>query len=154
MSKPLKAVVAAKPKKKRTYNQYAALPYAVRNGDLAVMLVTSRETGRWVIPKGWPEKKLKGHQVAALEAYEEAGLIGEVAVKPIATFVYAKRLGETERKRCRVAVFLFAVHQELEDWPEKDQRKREWTTPKQAAARVSEKGLIKLLLGLKLAASG
>jgi 8-oxo-dGTP pyrophosphatase MutT (NUDIX family) len=140
----------AKPKKK-TYKQYAALPYTVRDGKLLVMLVTSRETGRWVIPKGWPEKNMKSWQVAAQEAFEEAGLIGEIARRSYATFHYSKRLSETRRKRCRVEAFLFAVHQELDDWREKDQRKREWVPPEQAATRVSEKGLIKLFLSLKLA---
>jgi 8-oxo-dGTP pyrophosphatase MutT (NUDIX family) len=147
-------VVATGAKKKaRTYKQYAALPYTVRDGKLLVMLVTSRETGRWVIPKGWPEKNMAGFQVAAMEAFEEAGLIGEVAIKSFASFVYSKRLSESKRKRCRVEVFLFAVHQELDDWLEKGQRRRKWMTPAQAAARVAEAGLIELFLGLKLAGS-
>ena len=150
MKKPTTVALGAKAKKK-TYKQYAALPYTVRDGQLLVMLVTSRETGRWVIPKGWPEKTMKPWQVAAQEAFEEAGLIGEIARKSFATFHYSKRLSESRRKRCRVETFLFAVQQELDDWREKDQRRREWVPPEQAATRVSEKGLIKLLLGLKLA---
>jgi 8-oxo-dGTP pyrophosphatase MutT (NUDIX family) len=123
----------------------------VRDGELLVMLVTSRETGRWVIPKGWPEKNMTGSAVAAMEAFEEAGLIGDIALKPLASFLYSKRLSEIKRKRCRVEVYLFAVHQELDDWLEKDQRKREWMLPSEAATRVAEVGLATLLLGLKLA---
>ena len=149
MSKPSTAAAAAK-RKKKTYKQYAALPYTVRDGELLVMLVTSRETSRWVVPKGWPEKNMKGPQVAAQEAFEEAGLIGEIARKPYASFLYSKRVSETKRKRCRVEVFLFAVHQELDDWPEKHERKREWMTPAQAAMSVAEAGLIELFLGLRL----
>lgn len=108
-------------KKTRTYKQFAALPYTVRDGQLLVMLVTSRETGRWVIPKGWPEKNMAGRDITALEAFEEAGLKGEVARKPLAAFVYSKRMSETKRRRCRVEVFLLAIHQELDEWPEKDQ---------------------------------
>jgi 8-oxo-dGTP pyrophosphatase MutT (NUDIX family) len=152
MKKPSMAVANTKPKKK-TYKQYAALPYTVRDGQLLVMLVTSRETGRWVIPKGWPEKNMAPSQVAAMEAFEEAGLIGDVASKSFATFQYYKRLSENNRKRCRVEVFLFAVHQELDDWREKEQRKREWMPPEQAATCVFEKGLIKLLRNLKPAES-
>ncbi len=136
--------------KTRLYRQYAALPYTVRDGELLVLLVTSRETGRWVIPKGWPEKNMKGSEVAAQEAFEEAGLIGEVARRPFATFQYYKRFSETKRKHCRVEVFLFAVHLELEDWPERAERRREWMTPSKAATCVAEAGLIDLLLDLKL----
>jgi 8-oxo-dGTP pyrophosphatase MutT (NUDIX family) len=139
-----------KPKPKAS-KQYAALPYTVRDGQLLVMLVTSRETHRWVIPKGWPIKGLKPPQVAAREAYEEAGIVGEVARKPYSTFTYLKRINETLRKRCAVDVFLFAVHQELGDWPEKAEREREWMTPAQAAMSVAEAGLIELFLGLSLA---
>ena len=139
-----------KKKKNRTLRQYAALPYTVRDGELRVLLVTSRETGRWVIPKGWRKKNLKQCDTAAAEAFEEAGMVGDIARKPIANFVYSKRLNNNKRRRCRVDVFLLAVHEELEDWPEKSQRQREWMTPGQAALCVSEAGLISLLLSLRL----
>ena len=139
-----------KKKRKRTFKQFAALPYKVRDGELLFMLVTSRETKRWVIPKGWPKRGLKGCDTAAEEAFEEAGVVGEVARKPIASFQYSKRMSEERRRRCRVDVFLLAVHEELNDWPEKDQRKRQWMTPGQAAMSVAEAGLINLLLQLTL----
>ncbi len=139
-----------KKRKKKTYKQHAALPYTVRNGELLVLLVTSRETRRWVIPKGWPKKNLKPCDTAAEEAFEEAGIVGEVAQNPIRSFVYYKRLAANKRRRCRVDVFLLAVHDVLEEWPEKDQRKREWMTPAQAATKVAEAGLIKLLRNLAL----
>ncbi len=134
--------------KEKLFRQYAALPYAVQDRELLVMLVTSRQTSRWIIPKGWPEKNLKGHEVAAREAFEEAGLIGEVSKKRLSSFQYAKRLDGDARKLCRVDVFPLAVHQVLDDWPEKHQRRREWMTPGQAAMRVTEAGLIQLLLDL------
>lgn len=135
----------------KTYRQFAALPYKVKGGEVLVMLVTSRETGRWVIPKGWPKGRMKASQVAAEEAFEEAGLIGEIADKPHGSFLYAKRLDDSRSKRCRVEVFLLAVSQELDDWPEKLQRRREWVSPSQAATHVAEKGLQKLLRNLRLA---
>jgi len=153
MAKPVKTAATPK-KRRRLFKQYAALPYIVRDGALLVMLVTSRETKRWVLPKGWPERKMKSHQVATQEAYEEAGLIGESALKPYAAFNYFKRLSETRQKRCHVEVFLFAVHRELSDWPEKRERKRRWMTPEQAARSVAEVGLRKLLRGLRLEAPG
>lgn len=134
--------------KEKLFQQYAALPYTVQDGELLVVLVTSRQTGRWIIPKGWPEKTLKGHEVAAREAFEEAGLIGEVAKKPLSSFQYAKRLDGNQRKLCKVDVFPLGIHQVLDDWPEKSERRREWMTPGQAAMRVGEAGLIQLLLDL------
>lgn len=131
--------------------QYAALPYAVRDGELQVVLVTSRETGRWILPKGWAEKNLEGRQVAELEAFEEAGLVGEAAPTPIASFEYYKHLKPAKFKpartrRCTVDVFALAVREELDEWPEKGQREREWLTPRQAAERVSDAPLVEVLL--------
>lgn len=147
-------VNGGKKRKKPTLRQFAALPYTVRDGELLVLLVTSRETGRWVIPKGWLKKHLKPSGTAAAEAFEEAGVTGDIARKPIASFQYSKRLSVDKRRRCKVDVFLMAVHQELDDWPEKSQRRREWMTPGQAALCVSEAGLISLLLKLHLEEAG
>ena len=147
----MEPVSEKKKKRTKTYRQYAALPYTVRDGELVVLLVTSRETGRWVIPKGWSKKHLKPFDTAAQEAFEEAGVVGEVARKPIASFIYSKRLANDRRRRCRVDVFLFAVHGELEEWPERDQRRREWMAPDRAATLVTEAGLIELLTSLRLA---
>jgi len=134
--------------KAKLFQQYAALPFTLRDGELLVLLVTSRETRRWIIPKGWPEKNLKGHEVAQREALEEAGVLGKIAKTPLATFQYLKRIDETKRKRCTVDVFPLAVQQELDDWPEKAQRERAWMTPGQAALRVAEAGLVHLFLTL------
>jgi 8-oxo-dGTP pyrophosphatase MutT (NUDIX family) len=128
--------------------QYAALPYAVRNGRLEVLLLTSRETRRWVIPKGWPEKKVKPAVLAAREAYEEAGLVGRVSHKPAGEYAYGKQMKSGKTVACTVDVFLFEVGQELNDWPEKGQREKCWTTPDDAAGLVQEPGLADLLLRL------
>lgn len=130
------------------FQQYAALPYTVRDGELLVALITSRQSGRWIIPKGWPVKTLRGSEVAAREAYEEAGLRGEVDEVPLSSFRYAKRMGDGVRKLCHVEVYALAVHEVLDDWPERHQRKREWLTPGQAAMRVTDAGLIQLMLDL------
>lgn len=115
------------------------------------MLVTSRETRRWIIPKGWPEKGLAPHAVAAKEAYEEAGVHGQITKEPIGTFAYAKLLrGKRKVKavRCEVAVFALEVERELDSWPEQAQRERAWFTPAEAAMLVDEGGLVTLLLEL------
>jgi 8-oxo-dGTP pyrophosphatase MutT (NUDIX family) len=132
--------------KDKLRRQYAALPYAVRGGELVVMLVTSRDTHRWIIPKGWPEKDLEAHEVAELEAFEEAGLVGDAATTPFASFEYLKRVKTSKHKRCRVDVFALEVREELDEWPEKGQRERVWLTPQEAASRVSDATLVELLL--------
>ena len=99
------------PKRKtRDSTQFAALPCRIMaDGSRQVMLVTSRETRRWVIPKGWPMKGLKPPKVAAREAYEEAGLVGRIIGKrPIGVFYYQKRLPK-DRLLCEVWVFLLWV---------------------------------------------
>ena len=132
--------------KRRT--QYGALPYAVRDGLPQVMLITSRDTGRWIIPKGWPEKKVSPPDLAAREAYEEAGLVGRPKQQPVGQYRYEKRLKSGKCATCDVDVFLLQVERELDEWPEKGQRERRWMTPAQAALLVSEAGLVDLLLNL------
>ncbi|HYC05529.1 MAG TPA: NUDIX hydrolase [Azospirillaceae bacterium] len=134
--------------KKRSRAQYAALPYTIRDGVLKVMLITSRETRRWIIPKGWPEKKLTPPEVAAREAFEEAGLRGRIGESPIGAFVYDKRLRNGKTTPCHVDIYLFEVEQELEAWPEKGQRERRWMSPSEAALLVGESGLVTVLLNM------
>lgn len=128
--------------------QYAALPFVVRGGRPEVMLITSRETGRWIIPKGWPAKKLAPSDLAAREAYEEAGLVGRTNDRPCGSYRYEKRLKSGKCATCDVDVFLMEVERELPDWPEKGERERRWMSPAQAAMLVTEAGLIELLLTL------
>ena len=137
-----------KPSKRPARRQYAALPYVVREGQPEVMLITSRETGRWIIPKGWPEKALTPAELAAREAYEEAGLLGRPQRHPYGSYRYEKRLKSGKVATCDVDVFLLQVERELDEWPEKSQRERRWMSPGQAAMLVSEAGLVELLLEL------
>jgi len=126
--------------------QFAALPWRIGEGGLReVMLLTSRETRRWVIPKGWPMKGRKPAEVASQEAYEEAGLIGQIVGKrPVGHFHYEKRLAK-KAVLCEVRVFLFRVERQLDDWPEKGNRECLWFDAKQAAALVEEDGLAEIL---------
>jgi 8-oxo-dGTP pyrophosphatase MutT (NUDIX family) len=128
--------------------QLAALPVAVRDGRTQVLLVTSRETRRWVIPKGWPKKKVGDPAQAAREAYEEAGIEGRVDPQPVGSYRYEKRLTSGRTVLCRVEVYLLAVERELDHWPERDQRERRWMSPAEAAGLVAEAGLAELLLSL------
>ena len=125
--------------------QVAALPVQFeQDGALRVMLVTSRETRRYVIPKGWPWPGLKAHKAAAKEAREEAGIVGRIGKKSIGAYTYVKRLTSSETP-VRVRVFLMSVDQLLDTWPEQDQRKREWFTPTAAAAAVDEPELAEII---------
>lgn len=127
--------------KKSLVMQYAAMPVRQREGRLEVMLITSRQTGRWVIPKGWPKNGLKARELAALEAFEEAGLRGVPSRQPIGRYTYAKRLGGSKPVECTVDVFLLTVESEADHWPERGQRQRRWVEITEAALMVNEAGL-------------
>ena len=117
-------------------------------GELQVLLLTSRETRRWVLPKGWPKKGLKPHELAAREAYEEAGIEGEVTPEAIGSYRYAKRLPGGKSVTCDVLVFPLAMQRQLPDWPERKERELRWCTPAEAALLVEEGSLVTLLLDL------
>jgi len=124
--------------------QYGALPVRLRDGNPVVMLVTSRDTGRWVIPKGWPMPGLSREQAAATEAFEEAGLRGRVIGPCLGGYSYWKQF-RRQRMLCTVDVFLFRVDVELARWPEKRQRLRHWFDPQEAATLVEEQVLADLI---------
>lgn len=131
---------------KRPRRQYAALPLARQaDGSYRVLLITSRETRRWVLPKGWRERKVGAAEQAAREAYEEAGLIGEIGKRAVGHYRYDKRLRSGRTVACRVTVFPLDVTGRLDDWPEKAEREAAWFTPAEAAARVDEAGLAEIL---------
>ena len=128
--------------------QYAALPWRRRaDGAVEVLLVTSRETRRWVIPKGNPIRNLKPGPSAAQEAFEEAGVRGQVRGKAVGLYHYDKRLRSGRSQHVRVFVHPLEVREELAAWPEQAQREREWVTPAEAAERVDERELKNLLAG-------
>jgi 8-oxo-dGTP pyrophosphatase MutT (NUDIX family) len=133
---------------KRPGRQCAALPFVWDGGELRVLLVTSRETRRWVLPKGWMEKRLSPHALAAKEALEEAGVLGEVERRPVGRYDYLKRGPRDRVTPCSVRVFPLRVERLLDDWPERRQRQRRWFSPAEAAAAVEEGGLVALLLRL------
>lgn len=127
--------------------QYAALPWRRGKDGIEILLITSRETRRWVIPKGWPMITLAAHDAAAQEAWEEAGVRGEIGPDPIGVFRYRKRMKSGPPQRCRVDVFPLAVASEAKDWPEKRQRQRRWVPALEAARMVEEPGLRLLIEG-------
>lgn len=108
-------------------------------------MITSRETHRWVLPKGWAEEGLTGAELASKEAFEEAGILGRTSQAAIGSYGYLKRLTDGSRRWCNVTVFPMMVEQELEDWPERRERRRQWFKVDDAAALVAEEDLADLL---------
>ena len=128
--------------------QVAALPFRVgADGQIEVLLITSRDTGRWIIPKGWPMIGRKGHRAAEREAFEEAGLKGRIAASPVGWYRYEKRLDDGLALPCKVRVYPLRVEAQHERWPERDQRTLRWFAPEEAATLVQEDELQRLLAG-------
>jgi 8-oxo-dGTP pyrophosphatase MutT (NUDIX family) len=120
--------------------QYGALPYRLRAGSRRpqFMLITSRESRRWVIPKGWPQKGKSPQYSAAREAFEEAGVVGAVAKRAAGSFSYEKRLKNGGTVVCDVRVFPLEVSRQSKQWPEKQERVVKWLSASQAAEKVNE----------------
>jgi 8-oxo-dGTP pyrophosphatase MutT (NUDIX family) len=129
--------------------QCAALPISEQAGVRLVLLITTRGRRRWGIPKGWAEKGVAPHALAAREAFEEAGLLGEALAEPIGAYSYRKRLPCGRRRRCEVAVFALAVERRAKHYPERGQRKQRWVPIERAAELVAEPALASMLLGLR-----
>lgn len=130
-------------------SQVAALCVREKAGEKQVLLITSRGTGRWIIPKGWPMKGKTDAEAALQEAWEEAGVkSGEVSKKPLGSYRYDKLHDDGHITPIDTTVFLVEVRKLVKDYPESDERSREWVTPGEAAKRVRERDLKKLLLSL------
>jgi 8-oxo-dGTP pyrophosphatase MutT (NUDIX family) len=128
--------------------QAGVIPYQHRPEGLRVLLITSRETGRWVIPKGNVPPRLTALQAAEREAYEEAGLKGIAGKTPLGVYTYAKRLRTGALRPATVEVFALDVRKQLKKFPERGERRLEWVSPEDAATLVDESGLKLLLLRL------
>lgn len=118
--------------------QYAALPWRPRGDEVQILLVTSRRTRRWIIPKGWPMDGCKPTEAAAREAYEEAGVHGTIDKAATGHYRYIKLLRDGAEMPCRVDVFALKVSEESPDWDEMDARERRWCSVSEAVAAVLE----------------
>ena len=123
--------------KREVRTQFAALPYRIKDGKVQVMLITSRGTGRWILPKGWPMDGVTAAEAAATEAYEEAGVEGDASHSVLGFYSYTK-YHEGERYPVLVAVFGLKVRRLLNDWPEQHERNRKWMGRKKAAKLLDE----------------
>jgi 8-oxo-dGTP pyrophosphatase MutT (NUDIX family) len=118
--------------------QYAALAVMGSGEDPQVLLVTSRGTGRWIIPKGHPEKGMKPSAVARLEALEEGGVGGTISETPLGRYRSTKRGGSGKLLPCEVVVFQLRVSEHLSNWKEEQQRRRLWVPLAQAEKMVDD----------------
>ena len=125
--------------------QVAALPWRQGENGLEVMMITSRETRRWDIPKGGRMVGKTDPQAAAQEAYEEAGVQGETLDAVVGHFRYGKRLKTGAVQACVVAVYPLEVLIQLGAWPEDQQRQRRWMPQADAADAVHEADLAQLI---------
>lgn len=123
-------------------------------GGVEILLVTSRDTGRWVTPKGGRMAGLTDAQAAAQEALEEAGVEGVVEEQPLGVFRYLKRLKRRAPRLTEVGVFALRVSAEHPDWHEAAQRTRRWFPALEAAAVVDEADLGRLILAFRPEGSG
>jgi 8-oxo-dGTP pyrophosphatase MutT (NUDIX family) len=142
---PKEKQIIQKARKGKPIRQVAAIPVR-RNaeGRMEVMLVTSNTTERFIVPKGWPMKGKSGRKAAAIEAREEAGVVGVALKKPMGTYAYWKRLSNRFVKVV-VTAYLLPVAEELLHWQESARRKRAWLTPADAARLIDEPELATLV---------
>ncbi len=126
--------------------QFAALCTRVQDGQDQVLLITSRDTKRWIIPKGWPIDGLSGAETALQEAWEEAGVRADaVHDEPIGQFTYDKILKDGSAQPVLTNVYRISGCALADDFPEADQRERSWFSPAEAATLVQEPELQALL---------
>ena len=141
--------------RKVTGVQYAALPWRLRGEKLQILLVTTRRTRRWIIPKGWPMDGVKPTEAAAREAFEEAGVTGVIDKAAVGQYHYMKLMRDGMEMPCRVEVFALKVIDESPDWDEMDARERRWCSVAEATGAVRELQLKMVIrrFGTRIAAS-
>ncbi len=126
--------------------QVGALPYRRRpDGSFEVLLVTTRGTGRWMVPKGWPMTGKSHSEAAAQEAYEEAGVRGPANPIELGRFDHEKSLLPGGSLHCTISVFAMPVEEELTRWPERGQRSRRWFSLAEAAEAVDSPHLARII---------
>lgn len=131
--------------KRDVRTQFGALCWRQRDDEVQVLLVTSRRSRRWILPKGWPMPDVTPAEAALTEAWEEAGVVGKVKPVCLGIFSYQKELPGDSNLPCVVAVFPVKVKALEKSWPEKEQRQRRWHSLNQAANLVAEPELSAIL---------
>jgi 8-oxo-dGTP pyrophosphatase MutT (NUDIX family) len=127
-------------------NQAGVIAYRIQDGKVRVLLMTSRDTGRWIIPKGNIKPGVTPRRAAEQEAYEEAGVRGTMtSSNPLGMYTYSKRLPSGEARAATVEVYLLQVKERLKKWPERSERKVSWVSTKEAVRLVEEPGVVPML---------
>ncbi len=127
------------------FNQSGVIPYRKTPDGLEILLITSLKKKKWIIPKGYIEFNLSAFESAKKEALEEAGIIGANETFELGAFENLKSIG-----LCHVKVFAMQVIDVLDDYPEKDRRKRKWFNLKEAAASVDIPAVSSMIMSLEL----
>ena len=127
--------------------QFGVIPWRrSAGGGAEILLITSRETRRWVVPRGNPIAGLRDYEAAAQEAFEEAGIRGGVERSALGAYRYDKRRRDGSLVAAEVQLFRMLVTEEAAEWPERRERERRWFAPNEAAAAVAEPDLARLIL--------
>ena len=126
--------------------QVAALCYRKTGAEKEVLLITSRDTGRWIIPKGWPMRGKTDAEAALQEAWEEAGVkSATIEGEPIGSFAYDKVLSRGLPLPVEAQVYSVRVEKLCDSFPEAGERTRKWMSPAKAANLVDEPQLKEIL---------
>lgn len=133
--------------KRDVRTQFGAICFRVVEGETQILMITSRTSRRWIIPKGWPMVDVTPADAAATEAFEEAGVEGKVYNLCLGLYSYVKAVDKGDDLPCAVSVFPLRVKTVHKVWPESKERTRKWFSLKKAAARVREPELRKIIKG-------
>jgi len=146
VSKKARAEMLQPPQQRPRRTQVAALCYRGEGAKRKILLITSRGTGRWILPKGWPIDGLSASGAAMQEAWEEAGVKkGQVVANALGHFDFDKELDTGGIAACTAEVFEVKVEKLVDKYPEAAERKRIWVTAEEAADMVVEPGLQEIL---------
>ena len=132
-------------KKSDVRTQFAALCYRVVKDKVQVLVISSRGTGRWIVPKGWPMDGKTPAETALQEAWEEAGVIGKVVSAPLGLYSYQKVQEHAPDFPCIAVVYAVKVKSLSKDFPEAGERRVKWVGRKKAAKLVDESELSQIL---------
>ncbi len=124
--------------KEKVFHQIGAICYRITDTNVKILLITSKRSKRWIIPKGWKVNKMSNRKSAALEAWEEAGVQGRVSGRSIGTYYYRKGLNKNDFLTCAVRVFSLEVKVSKKKFPERGERKLKWVNSDVAIDCVSE----------------
>lgn len=125
--------------------QYGVLPWRRTADSFEVLLITTRTTHRWIVPKGWPEQGRTPCECAVQEAFEEAGVVGNVSDEVIGVFSHRKQLKSGDTIVCRVHIYAMEVTNFCDEWPEKYERKAKWSSVDEALSLITELGLRRII---------